>query len=240
MKPSISGFYKNSGVAAQMFQQGSAWIAPWYHGRAKYMADRGVPLEYVIPKEGAAAYLSVIGVVKGTKNKVIAEKYINMVLLPEAQIAWATIIGAGPANKMVELEPAVAATVPYGDDQIKKLVKSIGLPFSRIRTSGSRLAARDFPRPDAAAAELAPAVSNPGADERRQEVRARLSRVDELVSLKVEQGEFVSCWARAVAARRRCCDLIAGYEQVDGGEILIRGRSTRGVPRNRRNVGMVA
>jgi putative spermidine/putrescine transport system substrate-binding protein len=123
LKPSISGFYKNSGVAAQMFQQGSAWIAPWYHGRAKYMADRGVPLEYVIPKEGAAAYLSVIGVVKGTKNKAIAEKYINMVLQPESQIAWATIIGAGPANKTVKLEPAVAATVPYGDDQIKKLVK---------------------------------------------------------------------------------------------------------------------
>jgi putative spermidine/putrescine transport system substrate-binding protein len=123
LKPSISGFYKNSGVAAQMFQQGTAWIGPWYHGRAKYMADRGVPLEYVIPKEGAAAYLSVIGVVKGTKNKAIAEKYIDMVLQPAAQTAWATIIGAGPANKMVKLEPAIASTVPYGDEQIKKLVK---------------------------------------------------------------------------------------------------------------------
>jgi len=123
LKPSISGFYKNSGVAAQMFQQGSAWIAPWHHGRAKYMAERGVPLAYVVPKEGAPAYLSVIGVVKGTKNKAIAEKYINMVLAPDAQIAWATIIGAGPANKTVKLDPAVAATVPYGEDQVKKLVK---------------------------------------------------------------------------------------------------------------------
>ena len=77
LKPSILGFYKNSGVAGQMYQQGTAWIGPWYHGRAKYMADRGVPLEYVIPKEGAPPYISVIGVVKGTKNKAVAEKYMT-------------------------------------------------------------------------------------------------------------------------------------------------------------------
>jgi len=70
------------------------------------MADHGVPLAYVVPKEGAPAYLSVIGVVKGTKNKAIAEKYINMVLTPEAQTAWATIIGAGPAIKTVKLDPS--------------------------------------------------------------------------------------------------------------------------------------
>ena len=123
LKPSISGFYKNSGVAAQMFQQGTAWIGPWYHGRAKYMADRGVPLEYVIPKEGAPPYISILGVVRGSKHKAIAERYIDMVLQPEAQIAWAKIIGAGPANKMVKLEAVVATTVPYGEEQIKKLVK---------------------------------------------------------------------------------------------------------------------
>jgi putative spermidine/putrescine transport system substrate-binding protein len=122
LKPSISGFYKNSGVAAQMFQQGTAWIGPWYHGRAKYMADRGVPLDYVIPKEGAPAYISVIGVVRGTKNKAIAEKYIETVLQAEPQAAWAKIIGAGPANKQVKLDPEVAKTVPYGEDEIKKLI----------------------------------------------------------------------------------------------------------------------
>jgi len=123
LKPSISGFYKNSGVAAQMFQQGTAWLGPWYHGRAKYMADRGVPLDYVIPQEGAPPYISVIGVVRGSKNKAIAEKYIDMVLQPEPQTAWAQIIGAGPANKTVQLDPALAKTVPYGEEQIKKLVK---------------------------------------------------------------------------------------------------------------------
>lgn len=122
LRPSIAAFYKNSGVANQLFQQGVAWVAPWYHGRAKYGADRGIPLEYVIPEEGAPPYLSIIGVVKGTKKKDIAEKFIDLSLAPAPQAAWAQIIGAGPANKSVKLEPEVAARVPYGEDQISKLV----------------------------------------------------------------------------------------------------------------------
>jgi len=122
LKPSIAAFYKNSGAANQLFQQGEAWIAPWYHGRAKYGADRGIPLAYVIPKEGAPPYLSVIGVVKGSKNKAAAEQFINMTLDPAPQTGWAEIIGAGPANKTVELSPEVAKRVPYGAEQISKLI----------------------------------------------------------------------------------------------------------------------
>ncbi len=122
LKPSIAAYYKNSGVANQLFQEGTAWIAPWYHGRAKYGADRGIPLEYVVPKEGAPPYLSVLGVVKGSKNQAIAEKFIDLCLEEEPQVGWAKIIGAGPANRTVKLDPDVAKTVPYGQDQISKLV----------------------------------------------------------------------------------------------------------------------
>ncbi|GJL83372.1 MAG: ABC transporter substrate-binding protein [marine bacterium B5-7] len=122
LKPSIAAFYKNSGVANQLFQQGEAWIAPWYHGRAKYGADRGIPLDYVIPEEGAPPYLSVLGVVKGTDKQALAERFIDMCLDAAPQTGWAEIIGAGPANKTVVLGPEIASRVPYGPDQISKLV----------------------------------------------------------------------------------------------------------------------
>jgi putative spermidine/putrescine transport system substrate-binding protein len=38
------------------------------------------------------------------------------------QAGWAKIIGAGPANRTVKLDPDVAGRVPYGEEQIKKLV----------------------------------------------------------------------------------------------------------------------
>ena len=62
--------------------------------------------------------------------------------------------------------------------------------------------------------------------------------VNEL-SLKVEQGEFLSLLGPSGCGKTTVLRLIAGYEQVDGGEIIIRGRGTRGVPPHRRNVGMV-
>jgi ABC-type Fe3+/spermidine/putrescine transport system ATPase subunit len=66
----------------------------------------------------------------------------------------------------------------------------------------------------------------------------QVTAVDGL-SLQVEQGEFLSLLGPSGCGKTTALRLIAGYEQVDEGDILIRGRSTRGVPPYRRNVGMV-
>jgi len=58
-------------------------------------------------------------------------------------------------------------------------------------------------------------------------------------SLEVGKGEFLSFLGPSGCGKTTVLRLIAGYEALDGGDILIRGRSTRGVPPHRRNVGMV-
>jgi len=57
--------------------------------------------------------------------------------------------------------------------------------------------------------------------------------------VRAEKGEFLSLLGPSGCGKTTALRLIAGYEQVDGGDVLIRGRSTRGVPPYRRNVGMV-
>jgi len=66
----------------------------------------------------------------------------------------------------------------------------------------------------------------------------QVTAVDGL-SLQVEQGEFLSLLGPSGCGKTTALRLIAGYEQVDEGDILIHGRSMRGVPPYRRNVGMV-
>ena len=59
------------------------------------------------------------------------------------------------------------------------------------------------------------------------------------LSLAVGKGEFLSLLGPSGCGKTTALRLIAGYEQADDGEILIRGCSTRGVPPYRRNIGMV-
>ena len=66
----------------------------------------------------------------------------------------------------------------------------------------------------------------------------QVAAVDRL-SLAVGKGEFLSLLGPSGCGKTTALRLIAGYEQADDGEILIRGRSTGGVPPYRRNIGMV-
>jgi len=58
-------------------ESGSAYITPAYGGDALAMMEENEDLSYVIPKEGTNLYVDAMCVVKGSKNKEAAEKYIN-------------------------------------------------------------------------------------------------------------------------------------------------------------------
>ena len=58
---------------------------------------------------------------KGTKNKALAEKYVNVAISAEAQLMNAQEAFLGPANAKVKLEGYLAENLAYGD-QLKKLV----------------------------------------------------------------------------------------------------------------------
>src|SRR5882724_641974 len=59
------------------------------------------------------------------------------------------------------------------------------------------------------------------------------------VSLQVFQGEIVSLLGPSGCGKTTTMRMIAGLEQPDSGDIRVRGRSVRGVPPHRRNIGLV-
>jgi putative spermidine/putrescine transport system ATP-binding protein len=76
------------------------------------------------------------------------------------------------------------------------------------------------------------------------EVRGALKRYGTVValggvSLKVEQGEFLTLLGPSGCGKSTLLGLIAGSLEPDAGEILIAGRRVDNLPSERRNIGMV-
>nr|RDS97114.1 ABC transporter ATP-binding protein [Cereibacter sphaeroides f. sp. denitrificans] len=59
------------------------------------------------------------------------------------------------------------------------------------------------------------------------------------ISLDVEPGEFITLLGPSGSGKTTLLNLLAGFQTIDGGEILIDGRSIAHVPTHRRGFGMV-
>ncbi len=59
------------------------------------------------------------------------------------------------------------------------------------------------------------------------------------VSLEIEPGEFVTLLGPSGSGKTTLLNLLAGFQDIDGGEILVDGRSIRNIPTHRRGFGMV-
>lgn len=114
--------YSKSSEVVNMFSQGEVSVVAgqdFSFGQVKAAVPTA---KWVDPKEGAYAVVNTINVVKGTKHKELAEKFIDWILSEEVQKANAIDKVDSPANKNVVLTAEEAEGLTYGADVIDKLV----------------------------------------------------------------------------------------------------------------------
>jgi putative spermidine/putrescine transport system substrate-binding protein len=133
LKKSVISFEPQAGKMSELFQSKEAWIGIWGSGRVYSLADMGFPVDFVYPKEGAIALGVTLNMVKNCKNPRLAQEFINFMLDEKAQEVWGKGFMLGPMNKYVKLSPEVAKRVPYGLDQINKLLKVDWAHINRVR-----------------------------------------------------------------------------------------------------------
>ena len=107
----------------KLLTQGAAWIAVEPTARTYPMADQGVPVDFVYPKEGAGAFANYFEVVRNAPHPNAAQAFVNYLLSEECQLALAKNGYYGPINKNVKLPPELAGKVPYGAERMNSLVK---------------------------------------------------------------------------------------------------------------------
>lgn len=75
-----------------------AAIAPYYAGDIAMMMDNNEKLDYVLPKEGSNLFIDSMCIPKSSKNKELAEKFINFMIEGEVAKANAEYIGYSTPN----------------------------------------------------------------------------------------------------------------------------------------------
>lgn len=114
--------YSKSSEVVNMFSQGEVSAVAGQDFSFGQVKDAVPTAKWVDPKEGAYAIVNTINIVKGTKNKELAEKFIDWILSEEVQKANAIDKVDSPANKNVVLTEEEASGLTYGADVINKLI----------------------------------------------------------------------------------------------------------------------
>ena len=103
-------------------ENGSAAIAAYYAGDYLAMYEENNDLEFYYPKEGTNLYVDAMCIPKASKNKEIAEHYINFMLSEEAAIANAEYTYyASPNRLVVESEEYREYMSEIKDDAYEKM-----------------------------------------------------------------------------------------------------------------------
>jgi len=108
LKPSFKAFYTNDANSQQLIASGETPVQVILSMNAHYMMSQGVPIQLVIPKEGAVLGIDTIAIFKGSKKSELAYKFINTMLDPAIQSEAAKMKKASPVVTNAKLDPEVA------------------------------------------------------------------------------------------------------------------------------------
>ncbi|HEY0524690.1 MAG TPA: extracellular solute-binding protein [Stellaceae bacterium] len=101
-----------------------AAIGLLYKSQTFTVRAQGGTAEWVFPKEGAISYLSGTGIAKNSKNKALAEQYINMTIDPALQ-GWVAkefnYAGTHP-GMLKTLSPELQQRVQFSDAEVARII----------------------------------------------------------------------------------------------------------------------
>jgi len=107
-------FFGGSPAGANLLASGEVAVATLASSQVWDLQAKGFPIEYVVPKEGAVAGDIRIHIVKGTKNKALAQKLVDYSVSAEAQGEIAKRLLLGPVNTKTTLAPDIDKKMPWG------------------------------------------------------------------------------------------------------------------------------
>ena len=121
LKPNLAAVAANPGALATLFQQGQIDISPGNFNAIQLLKARGVPVEFVAPKEGAIAFKTTIHVVKNSPNRDLAVALIEAAMSPEVQtrLMQAPYLIV-PTNTKVKMEGEIAKVLAKDHAEMKK------------------------------------------------------------------------------------------------------------------------
>ncbi|MBP1154155.1 putative spermidine/putrescine transport system substrate-binding protein [Paenibacillus sp. PvR052] len=122
LNPQVVKYYNRTSEFVNMFAQGEIAAGPIMEMYMKDLKAAVPDAKFITPQEGAYAVMNTVNVVKGTKNKELAEEFINWHLSKEVQEKAAKAAIDSPVNKTLELQPEEVQGITYGTNVVDKLI----------------------------------------------------------------------------------------------------------------------
>lgn len=116
----VDVFYNQHPQLLALFRAEEVVMARWLRGRVDWARQKGVNVQFAVPKEGALALVSTVHVVKGRPNTELAMKFVNHLLAKPSQLQYAKDLGYTPARADLDHKD-IPDTVPYGADVINAM-----------------------------------------------------------------------------------------------------------------------
>lgn len=138
-KPILQGYVMDE--IYNKMENGSAGIAAYYAGDYLAMYENNPDLEFFYPEEGTNLYVDAMCIPKSSKNKEIAERYINFMLMEEPAIANAEYTYyASPNRLVVENEEYIEYMGEIKEDAYEKMYDTDSVTTSTYQNlSGEKL-----------------------------------------------------------------------------------------------------
>lgn len=116
-------YWKTGDEFSKLFASKQISVGVMWSGQSATMKKNGEPIEYVIPKEGAIGWVDHWAIVKGSKNKDLALKFIDFMISKEFQANWVKKGGPNPVNTQAqkELDAKIVQELGINEETIKKL-----------------------------------------------------------------------------------------------------------------------
>lgn len=112
----VSTYPADSGAMQTALQNGDAWIAPWWDGRAFAMEQEGAEIGFVYPESGAVGALTSYYLAAGSDQSALAYEFLSEMSKPENMKVFAEGTWYGAANTTIEYSDTFASRIEYGDE----------------------------------------------------------------------------------------------------------------------------
>lgn len=116
------GFEQSSSVMETYISDGTVWAMPFWNGRAQLLVDRGVPVDFVLPKEGSIPLIATLNIPSGAEHKNEALKFVDFFLEKTSQEAWVTGYKVGSARTDIVVPEEIRAKQITTEADLKALL----------------------------------------------------------------------------------------------------------------------
>ncbi|MGQ0572507.1 MAG: ABC transporter substrate-binding protein [Armatimonadota bacterium] len=120
---SVSAVAPRPGALAALFERDEVAIAPLWNNTILTLREKGLPVDWVVPKEGAIVVMSVMNIVANTRNPGLAAQFINEAIGRDYQLKAAiSPYFFGPTNSGVNLPAAMRRYLPTRPEEVEQLL----------------------------------------------------------------------------------------------------------------------